>query len=312
MGSETVPKIPVVHLSKENFEPGSSSWLAACNDIRRALEEYSFFEVVYSEPSMELYREIISVLEELFNLTDETKTRNTHPKIGHGYMGKISGFPEGLGIEYATKKDECQKFTSLMWPDGNERFCDVIHSYTKIASELNQMLVRMLFESYGLKKDYEPLLNSTNYLLRLLKYGRSLGETNVGFKAHMDKTFFTLLYQNPVNGLEIRTKEGEWITYEPSSPTSFAVIAGDVCMAWSNDRIKSSYHRVVVSSEEDRYALGLFTFLDGVVQTAEELVDDEHPLQYKPFEHLKLLDFYESSNDPDKRDINIMKTFCGV
>ena len=109
-------------------------------------------------------------------------------------------------------------------------FSDVIHSYTKIASELNQMLVRMLFESYGLKKDYEPLLNSTNYLLRLLKYGRSLGETNVGFKAHMDKTFFTLLYQNPVNGLEIRTKEGEWITYEPSSPTSFAVIAGDVCM----------------------------------------------------------------------------------
>nr|TKR91867.1 putative 2-oxoglutarate-dependent dioxygenase AOP1 [Populus alba] len=224
-------------------------------------------------------------------------------------MGKISGFPEGLGIEYATKKDECQKFTRLMWPDGNERFCDVIHSYTKIASELNQMLVRMLFESYGLKKDHEPLLNSTNYLLRLLKYGRSLGETNVGFKAHMDKTFLTLLYQNPVNGLEIRTKEGEWITYEPSSPTSFAVIAGD---AWSNDRIKSSYHRVVVSSEEDRYALGLFTFLDGVVQTAEELIDDEHPLQYKPFEHQKLLHFYESSNDPDKRDINIMKTFCGV
>ena len=122
MGSETMPKIPVVHLSKENFELGSSSWLAACNDIRRALEEYSFFEVVYSEPLMEFYREIMSVLEELFNLPDETKTRNTHPKIGHGYMGKISGFPEGLGIEYATKKDECKKFTSLMWPDGNERF----------------------------------------------------------------------------------------------------------------------------------------------------------------------------------------------
>ncbi|KAJ6858010.1 hypothetical protein NC652_040522 [Populus alba x Populus x berolinensis] len=70
-----VPKIPVVHLSKENFEPGSSSWLAACNDIRRALEKYNFFEVVYSEPSMEFYREIISVLEESFNLPDETKTR---------------------------------------------------------------------------------------------------------------------------------------------------------------------------------------------------------------------------------------------
>ncbi|KAJ6711750.1 2-OXOGLUTARATE (2OG) AND FE(II)-DEPENDENT OXYGENASE SUPERFAMILY PROTEIN [Salix purpurea] len=312
MGSERAPKIPVVHLSKENFEPGSSSWLAACADIRRALEEYSFFEIVYSEPSMEFYRETMSALEELFNLPHETKKRNTHPKLGHGYMGKIPGFPEGLGIEYATKKEECQKFASLMWPDGNEKFCEVIHSFTKIISELHQMVVRMLFESYGIKKDYEPLISSTNYLLRLLKYGRSLGETNVGFKAHMDKTFLTLLYQNPVKGLEIRTKEGEWITYEPSSPTSFAVIAGDVCMAWSNDRIKSSYHRVVVNSAEDRYALGLFTFLDGVVQVPEELVDDEHPLQYKPFEHQKLLDFYQSYDDPNKRDCNIMKTYCGV
>ncbi|CAK7356620.1 unnamed protein product [Dovyalis caffra] len=312
MGSETGIKIPIVHLSKEKLDPGSSAWLAACNDIRQALEEFSFFEVVYNEPSIEFHSEILAVLEELFKLPHETKRRNTHPKLGHGYMGKVSGFPEGMGIENATNKDECQKFTSLMWPDGNEKFREVIHSYVKIASELHQMVVRMLFESYGIKKHYEPHINSTNYLLRLLKYGRSQGETNVGFKAHMDKTFLTLLYQNHVKGLEIRTKEGEWITYQPSSLSSFAVIAGDVCMAWSNDRIKSSYHRVIVSSEEDRYALGLFTFLDGVVEAPEELVDDEHPLQYKPFDHQKLLDFYQSYSDPNKRDCNIMKSYCGV
>ncbi|KAJ6898628.1 hypothetical protein NC652_025215 [Populus alba x Populus x berolinensis] len=37
---------------------------------------------------MEFYREIISVLEELFNLPDETKTRNTHPRSATVTWGK--------------------------------------------------------------------------------------------------------------------------------------------------------------------------------------------------------------------------------
>ncbi|KAJ4835323.1 hypothetical protein Tsubulata_042123, partial [Turnera subulata] len=272
----------------ENLKPGTTSWASACNEIREALEEYSFFEVVYSKPSREFLEEILSSLREVFHLPAEVKAKNVHPKLGHGYMGKIPGFPEGLGIEYATNKEECQKFTNLMWPEGNDSFC------------------------YGLEKYYESNAESTIYLLKLLKYGRSRGETNVGFKAHMDKTFLTLLYQNHVRGLEIKTKDGQWIPYQPSSPASFAVIAGDVCMAWSNDRIKSSYHRVIVTGNEDRYALGLFTFLRGVIETPQELVDDEHPLKYRPFEHEGLLDFYQASNDPNKRDRNIVKAYCGV
>ncbi|KAI9161061.1 hypothetical protein LWI28_014086 [Acer negundo] len=82
--------------------------------------------------------------------------------------------------------------------------------------------------------------------------------------------------------------------------------------AWSNERIPSCYHRVNMEGEEVRYALGMFAFLNGMIQTPEELIDDEHPLQYKPFDHQGLLQFYQSSTDPGKGDRNIMKVYCGV
>lgn len=63
---------------------------------------------------------------------------------------------------------------------------------------------------------------------------------------------------------------------------------------------------------EVRYALGLFSFLSGVIQTPEELVDDEHPLQYKPFDHAGLLQFYLSNSDQNKGERNMMKAYCGI
>lgn len=141
MGSETVSKIPQVNLSSESLKPGTSSWNSACKDIRQALEEYGCLEVVYSEPSVEFHNRILAALEELFQLPQEVKMKNVNPKPAHGYMGKISTFPihEGLGIEYATSKDECQKFTTLMWPEGNDHFW--YYSYTIIISTLLLFLI---------------------------------------------------------------------------------------------------------------------------------------------------------------------------
>ena len=67
-----------------------------------------------------------------------------------------------------------------------------------------------------------------------------------------------------------------------------------------------------MEGEEVRYALGLFAFLTGLIRAPEELVDEEHPLQYKPFEHQGLVDFFFSSNDRNKRDCNIVRAYCGV
>lgn len=313
MGSQSVvPQIASIDVS---MEPGSSAWLSTCRRVRLAMEEHGCFVAHYDKLSSEFRSQMFDSLQELFDLPQEIKMKNVNPKPAHGYMGKISAFPlhEGMGIEGATDLDECKKFTNLMWPEGNDRFCDVAHSYANMVAELEKLVIKMLFESYGVtKKHYEDHSKSTTYLLRFLKYRRRpVDESNVGFKGHTDKSFMSILHSNHVKGLEIRTNNGEWLSFQPS-PSSFIVIVGDALMAWSNDRIKSCYHRVLVSGEEVRYALGSFSFAGGIIEPPEELVDDEHPLSYKPFDHMDLLRFYLSNNDPGKGERNMMKVFCGI
>ncbi|KAL5749383.1 hypothetical protein ACOSP7_023986 [Xanthoceras sorbifolium] len=87
--------------------------------------EYGSFVAVYDKLlASDFRKKVFDALEELFDLPQETKMKNVNPKPAHGYMGKISVLPlhEGMGIAYTTNLEECEKFTELMWPQGNHQF----------------------------------------------------------------------------------------------------------------------------------------------------------------------------------------------
>ena len=56
--------------------------------------------------------------------------------------------------------------------------------------------------------------------------------------------------------------------------------------------------------------MGLSSFSSKVVQIPEELVDEQHPLRYKPFDHYGYLHFFdkEKIQEPDSR----LKAYCGI
>ncbi|KAI3455374.1 hypothetical protein Pfo_012037 [Paulownia fortunei] len=169
----------------------------------------------------------------------------------------------------------------------------------------------MVFESYGVGKYYESHISSANYLCRVMKYREpKINENKMGFVSHTDKSFMSTIHQNQVDGLEIKAKDGEWFGVHELSPSSVVVMAGDAIMAWSNNRIKSPHHKVTMEGKEARYSIAQFSFMEEMVQTPGELVDDEHPLQYKPFDHLKFLDFY--SKEENRRLESAIRTYCGV
>ncbi|XP_030968259.1 probable 2-oxoglutarate-dependent dioxygenase AOP1 [Quercus lobata] len=313
MGSELQQKLPVLDFSCDNLKPGTSTWLSTSKEVMQALEDYGCFVVVYDKAPLELRNEVFGALEELFDLPTETKMKNKYDqKPLNGYVGQIPKIPlhESMGIDNATTLEGTQTFTHMLWPNGNDRFCARMHWYAKLAAELDQMVARMIHESFGVEKYYESYKESITYLLRVLKNrAPEENEPALGFVAHTDKSFTTVLHQNQINGLEVETKDGEWITVEYSSPSSFVVMAGDALMAWSNDRIQSPSHRVIMSGNEDRYSLGLFSFSSGFLQVPEELVDDEHPLKYKPFDHIGLLRFFKEDGNKSKCPI---KAYCGV
>ncbi|XP_041018207.1 probable 2-oxoglutarate-dependent dioxygenase AOP1 [Juglans microcarpa x Juglans regia] len=315
MGSELQPKLPVLDFScSENLKPGTSSWLSACKKVRGALEDYGCFVLVYDKVSSELLKQVFGALEELFDLPTEIKMKNKYENRLNGYVGQIQKLPlhESMGIQNATTLEATQSFSNLLWPDGNDHFSACMHSYAKLTAELDQMVTRMIYESYGVGKYHaSAYTGSTTYLLRVLKNRvPEVNEPNLGFVTHTDKSFTTILHQNQVNGLEVETKDGEWISVE-YPPSSFVVMAGDALMAWSNDRIQSPKHRVVMMNEnEARYSLALFSFSDGIIEVPKELVDDEHPLQYKPFNHRGLVDFF--SKNTTHKDKFPIKSYCGV
>ncbi|KAL8235634.1 hypothetical protein R6Q59_016715 [Mikania micrantha] len=312
MGFLARSKIPVIKMvdMKQNTDLGVS----ACNEVRHALEEYGCFLVVCDHMmNEEVNMETFDCLKTLFDLPIETKVKNTSNKAYHGYVGQIPFLPllESLGIENATSVHGVNSFANLMWPSGNDSFCKTIHSYAKLVSEIEETVRKMVFESYGVQKYHESYNESVTYLLRVMKYRTpTANETKMGSISHTDKSFISILSQHQVKGLEVKTKDNNWIPVE-YPPCSFLVMAGDAFKAWSNDRVHSPYHRVVMEGDECRYSVGLFTYHKGMISVPEELIDDEHLRKYKPFDHFGYLDFYDKDSLFDKEYCHI-KSFCGV
>ncbi|KAJ8433493.1 hypothetical protein Cgig2_018027 [Carnegiea gigantea] len=312
MVSKTLPELPIIDLTIVNVKPGSSSWISTCKRIREALEDYGCFVAIYDKVSFNLHNEVFSVIQKMFELPPEVKARNISNIPYHGYYkpGPIMPLLESFGIEDVTLHDKTQSFTNLLWPHGNQPFCEAVHEYAKQVSELERMVTKMVFESYGVEKYLDSHLNSTTYLLRIAKYGAPQEEEGtIGGVAHTDKNFITILHQNDVDGLEVQTKDGHWVPYE-AFPHSFVVMAGEVFLAWSNNRVHAPLHRVTMKGNKPRYSVALFSRSKDTIETPKELVDDEHPLLFKPFDYMRLLKFY--TEDVTRMAFCTIRDYCGV
>ncbi|KAK1578730.1 hypothetical protein Q3G72_032692 [Acer saccharum] len=314
MGSETPVRLPVIDFSKPDLKPGSPDWDLVRAEVRQALEEFGCFEAKFNKVPVEIRKGIFSALEELFNLPLETKLRNRSKKPFHGYVGQYPQVPlyESMGIDDANIIENVNSLTNNLWPQGNQSFSKTIQSFSEKLSELDETIRRMVLESFGLEKYMDEHMNSTNYLLRVMKYkGPQTSETKLGLNAHTDKNIVTILFQNQVDGLEVQTKDGQWISVKPS-PDSFIAMIGDSLYAWTNGRLYSAYHRVMMTGDVARYSAGLFSIPKGgyIIKAPEELVDEEHPLLFKPFDHVEFLGFYYT--EAGQRVQSALKTYCGV
>ncbi|KAI4348637.1 hypothetical protein L6164_009339 [Bauhinia variegata] len=312
MGSQPECQLPIVDFTHENMKPSSDHWLSARQVVQNALEDHGCFLALYDKVGPQLYNSNFSVILDLFDLPAETKKQKTSDKPQHGYSGQLSVVPlfESLTIDGPLTIQGCQKFTRIMWPEGNDYFCETVHAYAKVVADLDRAVKRMVFESYGLDmQKYYSFLESTNYVLRSYKYRvPQMDESNVGVYSHTDATFTTILHQKE-KGLEIKLKNGEWIELD-ASPSLFLVLAGDGFKAWSNDRIRACEHRVTMNSKITRYSMGLLSYGAKIVEPEEGLVDEEHPMLYKPFDHYGYLRFFmtEAALKSECR----IKAYCGA
>jgi isopenicillin N synthase-like dioxygenase len=69
-----------------------------------------------------------------------------------------------------------------------------------------------------------------------------------------------LLLQNNVDGLQVFTNEGKWID-APYIPNTVLVNSGDILSMWTNNKFKSTNHRVILTPQnaaKSRYSIVYF------------------------------------------------------
>ncbi|KAK2986825.1 hypothetical protein RJ640_011050 [Escallonia rubra] len=273
--TKTPFKVPVIDFSGKDLTPGTSDWISTSNEVRQALEDCGGFEAAYGKVSPKLHGSICHAMEDLFDLPTENKSRYTFDTPFYGYTGPSAQAPlrESVNIRDPSNPEEAKGFTDLMWPEGNETF------------------------RFAVEKYHKSHVEASTYILRVIKYrDPQSSETNIiGCGVHADMSFTTILHQNQVSGLQIKTKDGEWIDVAPSTSCSFIVMAGYPFTVWSNGRVHAPVHQVVMKGDKTRYSVALFSYGTSVIQPPEEFIDEEHPLKYKPFDNIQSAIFFTKS-----------------
>ena len=184
------------------------------------------------------------------------------------------------------------------WPqlDG---FRPTMVTYQRAALDAAMLVLRGLALALGLSAGYfERVMRDPRCRLRLLHYPpapEGLDDGQLGCGAHSDYGLITLLLTDGVAGLEVRTRDGDWVE-AVAPPGTLIVNLGDMLARWTNDRYVSTPHRVANPADRHRYSVPFFVNPDpdAVVEALPGCVSASNPSRYEP---IRAADYLRSRFD---------------
>jgi isopenicillin N synthase-like dioxygenase len=172
------------------------------------------------------------------------------------------------------------------WPEEMPAFKAATLAYFAAMRPLAHHMVSAIASALDLADHYfDADFSEPTCTLRLIRYPSQAGaeDNQFGFAPHIDTSFLTLLAQSKLPGLEVRTREGEWIR-PPAIPGTFVVNTGEMLCRYSNDRFNATPHRVINANNALRHAIPFFygPSLDAVIRPVPTCVGPDRPAHYEP------------------------------
>jgi isopenicillin N synthase-like dioxygenase len=170
-------------------------------------------------------------------------------------------------------------------PGFDEAFYEGYRAFEASGTALLQAIAFYL----GLGGNYfDDYVHNGNSILRAIHYPPITNEPKSAVRAeqHEDINLITLLVGASADGLQILTRQGEWLAVT-SPPDRIVVNVGDMLQRLTNNRLRSTTHRVVNPPRElwhtSRFSLPFFLHPKSDMSLAclESCVDRLHPKAYE-------------------------------
>lgn len=296
-------EIPIIDMS--GYLAGDIQAKARIVDqFRSACENQGFLQVIGHSVPADLQSRYMASLAEFFALpaAEKEKVAQDKSKCHRGYerVGgqKLDELDENATADqkegFSVRRDRpLGRFLQgpNQWPEQPPQFKEVYTQYYDSVHELSMKLFRLMALSLDLDEDYFDEFGSDPDGLCLCRSHHypptppdTAGRTR-GVGAHTDFGAMTLLLQDVVGGLEVLHKRtGTWHAVAPVEG-AYVVNIGDLMQRWTNNRYRSTMHRVISPlSGRDRYSCAFFNEgpLDRMIECIPTCVKPGEDPLYEP------------------------------
>jgi isopenicillin N synthase-like dioxygenase len=267
--------IPVIDLS-ERHDASSRAQLAA--QIVATAERSGFFYVSNHGVSKALRDQAFAASRRFFALDPEDKASIQVDQNQRGWMAQGLTNLEGAKTHdakevffwgYDVAADDADVLAGLplvvpnQWPDAVASFLkqDLLPYYHAVL-DLGRDIMALLAQGLGQSPDffraaYEKPLGRGQLVYYPAMDAADRMAQRFGAAAHTDFGVLTILMQDDLGGLQIQSKDGDWIEAPPIADT-FVCNIGDLLQMWTNGRLTSTLHRVINRSPKARFSIPVF------------------------------------------------------
>jgi len=271
------------------------------DEIGHAYENIGFVALKGHFLDDKLVNDLYTEIKNFFDLPVETKRKYEIPGIG-GQRGYIS-----FGKESAKgrKEGDLKEFWHFgQYVENNPKLekeypenVDVreLLKFNEVGKETYRMLektAKYVLRSLALYLDLEETyfdnyIKNGNSILRPIHYPPITEEPKAAERAaaHGDINLITLLMGAQGKGLQVQNNNGDWID-AMAEPDELMINVGDMLSRHSNNKLKSTIHRVVNPPKEmwgtSRYSIPFFMhpISEMKLDVLENCIDDKHPKQF--------------------------------